>query len=142
MVVGAGSALLVAAGLATAQLVDDATTDMPTTRASLCEQLDATMAAAADPSVFATQALNRAARRMSDLAKAYPQPTSPQEPMSVAQAGDDIREVTTSVAWEVADLVAATRPIALECRWTWPLTATPPAPPPTPPAGGTAQRAR
>lgn len=137
-----GSALLVTVGLVTARLVDDATADAPASRADLCEQLETLLTAADSDGVFATQALNRAARRMSDLAESYPQPTpTPDEP-SVAQGGADIREVTTSVAWELADLVAATRPIALECGWTWPLSATPPAPLPTPPADGVAARAR
>ncbi len=131
----AGAALLLATGLVTAQLVDDATADSPAGRDDLCAQLETLLTAADDDGVFATQALNRAARRLSDLAEAYPQPTPPADDPPVAQAAQDIREVTTSVAWEVADLVAASRPIALECGWRWPLTATPPAPPPTPPDG-------
>ena len=140
--VGVGSALLVTVGLVTAQLVDDATADAAAGREDLCDQLDTLLIAADSDGVFATQALNRAARRMSDLAEAYSQPGPAAGEPSVAQAGEDIREVTTSVAWEVADLVGASRPIALECGWTWPLTATPPALPPTPPADGTVAQAR
>jgi hypothetical protein len=140
--VGVGSALLVTAGLATVHVVDDATADSPVGRDDLCVQLETLLAAAGDGGVFATQSLNRAARRMVDLAEAYPQPTPPVDEPSVAQAAYDIREVTTSVAWEVGDLVAATRPVALECGWTWPLTSTPPPPLPTSPDGGTYEPAR
>jgi len=142
VLIGVGSALLVTTGLATARLVGDATADAPVSRDDLCSQLETVLSAAAEDGVFATQALNRAARRMSALAEDYPQPTPPAQEPSVAQAGEDIRAVTTSVAWEVADVVAATRPVALECGWTWPLTATPPAPPPTSPTGGTLEQAR
>jgi hypothetical protein len=138
---GVGAALLLAAGLVTAQLIDDATADSPAGRDDLCSQLDTLLTAADDDGVFATQALNRAARRLSDLAEAYAQPTFPAGDPPVAQAAQDIREVTTSVAWEVADLVRASRPVALECGWRWPLTATPPAPPPVPPDGSTLQAA-
>ena len=129
----AGVALLVVAGLATARLVGQATTDSAPSRSELCVQMDALVAATNDSGIFATQALNRAARRTSDLAAAYRQPAERQGQPPVSQAAEDIRTVTASVAWEVSDLVAATRPLALECGWTWPVSVTPPAPAPTPP---------
>ena len=125
--------VLAAVLVATGWLVVDVTDEPAPTRDELCAQLDTLLAAASDDGLFSTQALNRAARRMSDLGRRYEQPVVPDGELSVAQAADDLRTVTASVAWEVADLVTATRPVALECGWTWPVTATPPAPSPTPP---------
>ncbi len=129
-----GSVALVATVAATGWLLADVSDEAPPTRDELCAQLDTLLAAASDGGLFSTQALNRAARRMSDLGSRYEQAVVPDGELSVAQAADDLRTVTSSVAWEVADLVTATRPLALECGWTWPVSATPPAPPPTPPA--------
>lgn len=129
----AGPAVVVAAVAATGWLLVDVTDEGPPTRDELCAQLDTLLAVAADDGLFSTQALNRAARRMSDLGGRYEQAVVPDGELSVAQAADDLRTVTSSVAWEVADLVTATRPVALECGWTWPVSATPPAPSPTPP---------
>lgn len=136
----AGSVLLLGVVAATGRLVDDVTSRGAPTRGELCAQLDTLLAAAGDDSLFSTQALNRAARRMSDLGDRYEQQAVPDGELSVADAAADLRTVTASVAWEVADLVAATRPVALECGWSWPVSADPPAPEPTPPPGSATSR--
>lgn len=135
----AGVALLVALGAGTRWVIADATTVSPTTRSELCSEHELLISRLASGDVFATQAINHSARRLSQLADRYDQNARPAsrasaDGVSVAQAGSDIRTVLGSVAWETPDIVTATRPIALECGWTWPVTATPPAPSPRPPS--------
>jgi hypothetical protein len=123
-----GLALLVGLGALTRTLVAEAQAPAAGTSADLCEQYDVLVAHLQDESAFATQAGNSAARRLSASAERYEQGSA------VAQAGSDIRTVMESVAWEVNDLLTATRPIALECGWDWPVGTTPPAATPRPPA--------
>lgn len=116
-------------------VVESASTPDPT-RDELCAELDALTTAISGEAVFATQEINHRARKLSRLADFYRAAADerPERAASVAQAGDDIRWVLRSVAWETSDLVTATRPIALECGWTWPLTTAPPAAQPQAPA--------
>jgi hypothetical protein len=124
---------------ASQRLVAESSSTPDPTREELCAELDDLMAAASGDALFATQEINHQARKLSRLADAYEASASAiqradgdQPP--VAQAGDDIRWVLRSVAWETSDLVTATRPIALECGWTWPLTTAPPAAQPRSPS--------
>jgi hypothetical protein len=111
-----------------AQAQDQAQAPPGTTTPDLCDQYDVLVVYLEDDAPFATQAGNSAARRLSAIAERY------DERSAVEQAGGDIRTVMESVAWEVSDLLTATRPIALECGWDWPVGTTPPAATPRPPA--------
>jgi hypothetical protein len=130
---------LVLVALASQRLVAESSATPDPTRGELCAELDALAAAVSDDAVFATQEINHRARKLSRWADVYEAPTSTatqrdDDQPPVAQAGQDIRWVLSSVAWESADLITATRPIALECGWTWPLTTQPPAAQPRPPS--------
>jgi hypothetical protein len=123
-----GLALLAGLLAVTRSLVAQAQAPPPASADALCEQYDALVAHLEGDAPFATQAGNSAARRLSATAERY------DGSAAVTQAGSDIRTVMESVAWEVADLLTATRPIALECGWEWPVGTTPPAATPRPPA--------
>lgn len=120
-------------------LLEQAATPEPPSRSELCMEYEQLLAGLGSDDVFATQAAIHSSRKLSQMAGLYVQPQRPDgqggrdtEP-PVAQADADIRRVLAAVAWETGDLVAATRPIALECGWTWPVTATPPPARPSPP---------
>jgi hypothetical protein len=123
-----GLALLGGLVLVTRTLVAQARTPPPATTADLCRQYDLLVGHLRDDAAFATQAGNSAARRLSATAERY------DDSVAVRQAGGDIRTVMETVAWEVTDLLTATRPIALECGWDWPVGTMPPAATPRPPA--------
>lgn len=127
LVVGLG--LLAVLIVGTRAVLDDVDDQQPATRAQLCAELDVLLARTSSGAAFATQQINHSARRLSQLAERY-ESGAPE----VAVAGADVRTVLSSVAWESADLETATRPIALECGWDWPVTSSPPAPSPTPPS--------
>jgi hypothetical protein len=133
-----GVAMLVALGLGTRALVSEAATAVIPTRGELCAQYDLFVAQVDEGGVFGTQASVQAARKLSVMAARYDQPTDDASLADgnppVAQAGDDINTVLRSVAWEQRDLLTATRPVALECGWDWPVTTTPPPAAPQPPA--------
>jgi hypothetical protein len=123
-----GLVLLVAAGWATRALLTSAQSSVADADGTaLCEQHALLMSTLEGEGAFATQAGNHAARRLSDLAQAS-------DLTAVQQSGDDIRTVLGSVAWEVPDLVTATRPIALVCGWDWPIGTAPPSVWPAPPS--------
>jgi hypothetical protein len=73
-----------------------------------------------------TQTVNHLARRLTAEAQAAGDATLP-------TAAFDVRRAISQPAWERSDLRTATRPIAVACGWTWPVTRTPPAVPPRPP---------
>ncbi len=132
-----GLVLLVALGLGTRALVGDAATAVVPTRGELCAQYGQFIAQVDDGGIFGTQASVQAARRLSVMAARYDPSGDTALADSnppVAQAGDDINTVLRSVAWEQRDLLTATRPLALECGWNWPITTTPPPAAPQPPA--------
>lgn len=135
LVAAIGGVLLAVLALTSVGLIDTAATPTASTRAQVCSEYAALIDELDSGGVFATQASIHSARKLSQLAGRYPQPASPNtdEP-HVAQADADIRRVLNSVAWETPDLVTATRPIALECGWVWPVSSTPPRqqPPPQP----------
>lgn len=115
---------------------------MPTspTRDELCAQYEMLLDELESDAAFGTQAAIHSARKLSQMAGLYVAPSpvgtrvgAADEPLAT-QADDDIRRVLQAVAWETTDLVVATRPVALECGWEWPVTATPPAVQPRPPA--------
>jgi hypothetical protein len=122
-----GVALLAAAGWGTRTLLASAQSPAAADGAGLCDQYTLLMATLDGSSAFGTQAGNHAARKLSDLA-------SPSSDPSVALAGGDIATVMASVAWEVSDLVTATRPIAVACGWDWPIGSAPPSVRPEPPS--------
>jgi hypothetical protein len=126
-----GCGLLAVLVIGTRAVLAEVTEPAPTNRSALCAELDVLMARTTSGAVFATQQINHSARRLSQLADRY---ETDSDPSRVALAGADIRTVLGSVAWETADLVTATRPIALECGWNWPVSSTPPAPQPSPPS--------
>jgi hypothetical protein len=133
-----GLALVVALALGTRTLVRDAAAVHVPTTEQMCAQYDELVAQLASAGIFSTQSAIHSARTLSVMAEVYVPPADGDagvaaEP-SVAQAGRDIRTVIGSVAWETRDLVTATRPVALECGWEWPVTATPPPADPRPPA--------
>lgn len=137
LLVGVG--VLGAAVVATRALLGAVSTASPPARADLCAQYDLFMTTFADPGTFSTQEGVRAARKLSQMAEDYRGPGRPGDRSTaggtpVARAADDIRTVLSSVAWETPDLVSATRPVALECGWTWPVGADPPAARPDPPS--------
>jgi hypothetical protein len=138
LVLGVGVPLLLLVILGTRELLQTATGSSPT-REQLCSQYELLVATLTDQGLFATQAGNRAARKLSQQAERFDERAGATkgartgEP-PVAQAAEDIRTVLGSVAWETPDLIAATRPVALECGWGWPVSATPPAPVPQPPS--------
>lgn len=133
-----GGALVVVLGLGTRALVSDAATAVVPTRGELCAEYDHLLAQLDDGGIFGTQASVQAARRLSVMAARYVPMNGDTSLVDsnppVAQAGADINTVLRSVAWETRDLVTATRPVALECGWDWPLTTTPPPADPQPPA--------
>jgi hypothetical protein len=125
---------------ATYELVTAADADVEAvpTRAALCDEYDVLLAHLDSAAVFSTQAGNRAARKLSVMAQRYVQPAAGDTGgaaagPSVAQAGEDIVTAMNAVAWETQDLVTATRPVALECGWDWPVTMSPPSAVPRPP---------
>lgn len=126
-----GCILLIGLVVGTRAVLAEVTEPVPTTRSALCAELDVLMARTTSGAVFATQQINHSARKLSQLADRY---ESGADPSRVALVGSDIRTVLGSVAWETADLVTATRPVALECGWQWPISSTPPAPQPRPPS--------
>lgn len=130
----AGVALVVLLVVMSRWLVEQAATPETPSRAQLCEQYDELVAATSSGAVFATQEVNHLARKVSELAGLYAQADGSPARSSVARAGEDMVTVIGSVAWETPDLVTATRPIALECGWRWPITSSPPAVAPSPPA--------
>ena len=135
----AGVALVVTLALGTRALVTDAAAPMVPTTAQLCAGYDALIAELDSDGIFATQAAVRAARELSVMADNYVPPTDDELTEAegnppIDQAGDDIRTVLGSVAWETGDLVTATRPVALACGWDWPVTTTPPPADPRPPS--------
>ena len=139
MLTVAGVALVVTLALGTRALVTDEAAPIVPTTAQLCAGYDALIAELDSDDIFGTQAAVRAARELSVMADSYVQPangepTATEDGPPVAQAGDDIRTVLGSVAWETRDLVTATRPVALECGWDWPVTTTPPPAEPQPPS--------
>jgi hypothetical protein len=123
-----GLTLLGGLAVVTRSLVAQAQAPPPATTSDLCDQYEVLVSYLRDDAAFATQAGNSAARRLSATAERY------DGDGTVRQAGSDIRTVMDSVAWEVTDLLTATRPIALECGWDWPVGTTPPAATPRPPA--------
>lgn len=135
-----GGLLLVGLAVITRGLVDTAATPVAPTRDEMCAEYENLVAELDSNAVFATQAAIRSTRKLSQMAGLYARTGGPDAPSPadgeppVAQADADLRRVLQSVAWETSDLIAASRPVALECGWVWPTTATPPAVQPQPPA--------
>lgn len=141
MVAGSGGILLAVLALVSQGLIDDAATVTPSSQTQLCSEYAALMDGLDAGGVFATQANIRSARKLSQLAERYGlSPATGSAEPDVGEAGDDIRRVLESVAWETPDLVAATRPVAIECGWVWPVSATPPPSTPQRPAQRPVQR--
>lgn len=135
----AGAVLLAVLVVVTRGLLEQAASPVPPTRDELCAEYDSLVAELSGDALFGTQAAIRSSRKLSLMAGLYVQPVPPDDKdvvvadPPVSQADADIRRVLQAVAWETSDLVAATRPIALECGWVWPVTASPPAAQPQPP---------
>jgi hypothetical protein len=125
----AGAAVAAAGLVVGAVLASGAVASAPAPdRSAWCATHAAFVAVVERPGPFATQTTNHLARQLSQQVRSAPDP-------AVAAAGDGIRRVLSTPAWELPDLVVATRPVALDCGWSWPITTTPPAPLPRPPAG-------
>lgn len=122
-----GVALAAGAFLGTRALLAEADASRSPSDDLLCGQYRLLVDHLASDDVFSTQSSIRAARKLSDLADDASEP-------DVRAAGEDMRTVISSVAWENSDLLTATRPIALSCGWAWPIGPTPPAGTPRPPA--------
>jgi hypothetical protein len=112
-------------------VVTDARARPKATRSELCDKYTRLVGFTSGGDWVGTQQLNRSARRLSLLAEGYDEDSATggaaAAGLAVRQAADDARTVLRSVAWETDDLLTATRPIALECGWIWPVTAEPPA---------------
>lgn len=134
-----GGVLLAVLVVVTRGLLEQAASPAPPTRDELCAEYESLVAELSGDALFATQSAIRSSRKLSQMAGLYVQPIAMgdqdvvvAEP-PVSQADADMRRVLQAVAWETSDLVAATRPIALECGWSWPVTASPPQARPEPP---------
>lgn len=127
LVAGIGGILLAVLAVGSVALLDTAASPAASTREQMCAEYEALVDELNRGAVFSTQASIRSARKLSQLAGRYPDQVAAisGEP-AVGQADSDIRRVLRSVAWETPDLLAATRPIALECGWVWPVSSIPP----------------